>query len=310
MRISRNVLTIFALGLAVFAFDPAGTPGQTKTEASAPASTCSRDTALGIIQRQIDLSRTIENDSKRIDLTLRAADLLWPHEQNQARATFTETFDLANRLYKEKGDAETREGNLRVQGIDYRYRVITAIAKRDAAWGRKLSQQILDDEARDAAEKTKEKDKDTAESVRTAEKLLTAASNVVETNSATALDFANRSLGYAASLQLPWFLYKLAATDRKLADQFYLQALNAYAHAPMDQFLYLSSYPFAANREIGEMPSYSYYPVPTGFAPNPTLQRAFVSALLGRAGELIQNPAAAQPSRRFSEATKFFGRAG
>src|ERR1051325_6124351 len=173
MRLSSKILTGFGFCIAIIAFDVASSPAQTKPETFSSTSTCSRDTALEIIHRQIDLSRTIDNDSKRIDLILRAADLLWPYEEDKSRVTLTEAFDLANRFFKEKGDKDTNEGRSRVQGIDYRYRVITAIAKRDAAWGRKLSQQILEDDARDAADKAKDTAKDTAESVRTAEKLLT-----------------------------------------------------------------------------------------------------------------------------------------
>src|ERR1044071_5764330 len=68
-----------------------------------PVSSCSRDGALDIVQRQIDLSKTIDNDAKRIALDLRAADLMWPAAQDKARATFSDAFDIAARLFKEKG---------------------------------------------------------------------------------------------------------------------------------------------------------------------------------------------------------------
>jgi len=126
---------------------------QQKEQLINPQSSCSRDTALSIIQRQIDLGKTIDSEAQRITLTLRAADLMWPADQPKARATFTDAFDVATRLFKEKGAPDTREGRMPVQGIDYRYEVITAVARRDSAWARKLSRQILDEEA--AAEAAK-----------------------------------------------------------------------------------------------------------------------------------------------------------
>ena len=283
---------------------PANLTAQDKPQPVAtPASTCSRDAALEIIQRQIDLSKTIDNDVKRITVILRAADLAWLPDQTKARATFAEAFEVATRNFKEKGDKDTNEGRLRVQGIDYRYRVITAIAKRDSAWARKLLKQILDEEAQEAADSAA---KDSSQINRTSEKILSLATSLVSSDQAAALALARNSLAYPAGIQLPFFLFKLSEVNRTAADQFYAEALNAYGRAPMDQFLYLSSYPFAQRREIGEMPIYTFYPVPTALEANPSLQRAFVLTLLGRARELIQNPASGARGTRFSDAGQIF----
>ena len=220
---------------------------------NAPTTTCSRDGALEIIQRQIDLSKTIDDDVKRLNVMLQAADLVWLYDQSKAHATFADAFEIANRTFKEKGDKDTNEGRLRLQGIDYRFRVISAIAKRDPAWGRQLLKQILDEEAQAAADKAM---KDSSQAARTGEKIVSLATSLVGSDQTTALVLARNSLSYPAGIQLPFFLFKLAELNRTAADQFYLEALNAYARAPMDQFLYLSSYPFAEKREIGEMPIY------------------------------------------------------
>lgn len=267
-----------------------------------PLSTCSRDSALEIVQRQVDLSKTIDSDVKRIAVLLRAGDTAWPFEQDKARASFADAFEIATRNFKDKGDKDTRDGRLRVQGVDQRYRVITAIAKRDSAWARKLSKQILDEEALEAADKVA---KDSSYPS-TGDKLLTLARSLLESDRATALVFARNSLSYPASISLPGFLFKFAEVDRTVSDKFYLEALTVYAKAPMEQFLYLSSYPFAARRELGEMPVYSFYAVPAALTPNPALQRTFVTTLLGRARELIQNPSAAAPGKRYSEASQVF----
>jgi len=300
MRHPPSIFAGIPLFLACFLLQVAG---QEKSQTVTPLSSCSRDSALGLIERQIDLTRTIDQDAKRVDLLLRAADLLWPLGQDKARAAFAEAFEVAKRDFKETGAKDTNFGRSRVQGIDYRYRVITAIAKRDSAWAKKLSKQILDEEAQDAADKPK---KDSEQAAQTAGSLLSTAISLVPSDQRAAVEFARTSLRYPATLSLPFFLFKLWEANHTLADQFYLDALTAYGQAPMDQFLYLSSYPLAASREIGEMPAWTIYPLPAGITPNPVLERAFVITLLGRARELVQNPASGRTEGRFSDSGQIF----
>ena len=99
-------------------------------------------------------------------------------------------------------------------------------------------------------------------------------------------------------MNLSMFLYNLSARDRSAGDQFYQQALAAYATAPIERLLYLSSYPFGDDREAGNMPGYAVYRVPAGFAPSPMLQRAFLQTLLRRAEALIADPAQASSGTR------------
>src|ERR1044072_1917418 len=309
MNIIRS-LRLIGLMVVIAAFGVSAV-AQNKEPALTPQSSCSRDNVLSLIHRQVDLSKTIDSDAKRITLNLRAADLMWTAEQAEARATFTDAFDLATRLFKEKGAADTSDGRLRVQGVDHRYTVITAIAKRDSAWARKLSRQILDEEAAAEAAKAedqaaKEKAETNPQAARTSEKLMGIALGLLGADQQTAMQFARSTLQYPATLYTPFFLFKLSESNRSLADQFYTEALAAYSRAPMDQFLYLSSYPFAANREIGEMPMWTTYQVPNGLAPNPTLQRLFVATLLGRARELIQNPVTPRAGTRWTEQSQVF----
>jgi len=284
---------------------------QNKEQAVNPQSSCSRDSALGIIQRQIDLGKTIDSDAKRITLTLRAADLMWPADQEKARATFRDAFDVATRLFKEKGAPDSRDGRMIVGGTDYRYTAITAIARRDPAWAERLMKQMLAEQtdaatAKAAEEAAKEKAETNPAATQTSASLMGIALGLVSNDQQSAIKFARSTLQYPATVYTASFFFKLWETNRSLADQFYTEALNAYAPAPMDQFLYLSSYPFAANREIGEMPIRASYPVPNGLTPNPGLQRLFVSTLLSRAHELIQNPVTPKAGVRWTENTQVF----
>jgi len=299
----RHFLSICAcLALLVFFCFLSQAAAQDKSQPTTPASSCSRDSALTIIERQVDLTRTIDQDAKRVDLLLRVADLLWPLEQEKARGAFSEAFEVARRDFKATGAKDTSFGRSLVQGIDYRYRVITAIAKRDSGWAKKLSKQILDEQAQQAVDKAQ---KESGEA-QTASNLLGIAMALVPSHQTTALEFARSSLQYPATLTLPFFFYRMWEANHTLADQFYLEALNSYAQAPMDQFLYLSSYPLAANREIGEMPAWATYSLPAGITPNQALERSFVMTLLGRARDFARNPASVQTGYRFSDSGQIF----
>ena len=272
-------------------------------EAKTKSQLCTRNSALDIIQQQNATAKTLDSTVQRIAIMLRAADLMWPHQQAKARATFTEAFDLALADFKEKGDQTTRDGRMPVQLPDQRYLVIGAIAKRDPAWARKLSDQLLQD-AQTTEQEPSTRDPKLLQ--KNAEKLLGIALGLVESDPQAALTFARSSLRYTATLYLPLFLYRLADKNRSLADVFYPEALAAYAAAPMEQFLYLSSYPFANSREAGEMPGWMIYQVPAAVTPNPNLQRPFVQALLRQAQALGQNSPETKPGTRYPEAAQIW----
>ncbi|MDX6383700.1 MAG: hypothetical protein QOK48_1273 [Blastocatellia bacterium] len=260
------------------------TLGQEKSQPlTTRPSSCSRDGALEIIQQQIAFSKTIDNSVQRITVLIRAADLLWPFQQPKSRAAFSEAFDLAVQNFKEKGAPDARDGKLIIGMPDQRYTVIGAIAKRDSIWAKKLTEQMLKEEQREAADKPT---KDVGSDVRTAERLLTTAMDLLVSDETSAMNFARTSLQYPATFYLSMFHYQLASRSKPAADQFYQEALTAYARAPIERLLYLSSYPFGNDREAGETPGNTVYQVPAGFTPNPVLQRLFLQTILGR----VQTP--------------------
>lgn len=288
------------VALLVSLFVCAGSISAQKKQTTSPL--CTRDTAVDTTREQILFSRTFDTSVPRISVLIRAADLLWPHDQEKALAAFMEAFELAVQDYKKVGDETRRVSSSQFAGgytlPDQRFKVIRTLAKRDPARARKLSEQMLQEEAKDSENKggaNNQLDQ------RTAQKLLEAAMGMAETDPASAVTFARSGLRYPAVLQLPIFLYAVAKTNEALADQFYAEALTAHGAAPMDQFLYLSSYPFGNTREAGEMPSYTTYKVPDGFTPNPALQRQFVQALLARIeSSLAEAPVESVPTYRYS----------
>jgi hypothetical protein len=291
-------MTRFALLIALLVCLAPPISAQKKTLSSL----CTRDNALDTAKQQILITRTFDNPVHRITVLLRAADLLWAHDQEKSLAAFMEAFDLAVQNFKEKGDQNQRASSSQFLAAiplpDQRFKVITALAKRDPARARKLSEQLLQEEARDAADKPATDDKANRA---IAEKLLSIAQTLIPTDPLTAVNFAQQSLRYPAVLQLSMFFYELAKYDKLSADRFYIQALKAYGAAPMDQFLYLSSYPFANKREAGEMPGYTSYIIPDGFTPNRALQKLFIQALLARIDGAMETPVQETPSYRYSD---------
>jgi hypothetical protein len=284
----RLLIFLFALSFCVRAQDNAQPP-------RIKSSLCTRDNALTIVQQQIDFTKTFDDDYARVTVLLRSAGLIWPFEEKKARATYTDAFDVATRHFKEKGDEITGTGRMLIRQEDPRYVVIAAIAKHDAAWAKRLTDQLLKEQQQEADDKA---DKDTKRDLTTAERLLSTANSVLSTDENAALNFARSSLRYPATLNLASFLYQLSERDKSAADQFYQEALAAYASAPIERLLYLSSYPFGNDRDAGDMPGYIIYQVPAGFVPNPVLQRVFVQTLMQRAQTLIADPGQASRGTR------------
>ena len=266
---------------------PLAAVARTQNERPAPVP-CDRTRSLLLIQQQISEVKLLDDEVARISLLIRIAELLWPSQQETARSLFTEAFELASRNYSQKGEVIRKEGAGLVSVVpDQRFVVIGAVARLDPVWAKTLAQRALDEKQREA------EDAATA-NLRTGEpggKLIELAISLLPGQKQAAIEFARRSLRYRATMNgLPNFLNSLAALDQRAADQFYLEALNAYAQASAGELLYLSAYPFALNRTAGPDANAVWYVVPPHFINNPSLQRAFLEALFGRASQLAQSP--------------------
>ena len=234
-----------------------------------------------MIKQQVALTRTFNDPIRRITVLIRAADLLWPYEQEKARTVFTEAFDLAKESEKETEQKGSRSLLLRMRKPDQRYVVIRAVARRDSAWAKQLTRQLL----RVGNDSTRS----SFENALTGSRLLDSAIQLVDTDISASFDLATVSLNYPTSPWLTRFLYRIAEVNQQAADQFYAQALGVYPDRPMREFLYLQAYPFAW-RETLNTPVSSYYEVPANFASNQSLQRRFVQVLLRRAQQALETP--------------------
>ncbi|HET6893408.1 MAG TPA: hypothetical protein VFH31_20080 [Pyrinomonadaceae bacterium] len=238
-----------------------------------------------MIKQQIGLTKTFNDPNRRITVLVRAADLLWPYQRDKARAVFSEAFELAIETEKENDQKAARSVLLRLQTSDQRYVVIGAVARRDSAWAKDLTQQMLKPVNDSEASSTKS----SFENVLTADRLLISAYQLISTNIDAALDLAKASLNYPASFLLTRFLYRVAEVNQQAADQFYAQALVVYGDKPMREFLYLQAYPFAW-RDTLNTPIFAYHEVPANFKTSQSLQRQFVQVLLRRAQQALQIP--------------------
>lgn len=255
---------------------------QTKSAGAGRSPLCTRDNALEMVKQQVDLTKTFDDPVRRITVLIRAGGVLWPYQQDRARAAFTEAFELATENEKGKTQKGTQSILLRMKVPNLRYDVITAVAKHDPAWARDFIRQLpkLD---RNASQNS-------FTDVLTGARLLNSANKMIGTDPNAALDLANASLNYPANFELTRFLYRFAELSQPGADQFYARALAAYRDKPLREFLYLQAYPFAW-RETLNTPVFTFHDqIPSNFVPSQTLQRRFVQAMLRRAQQALEAP--------------------
>ena len=283
---ARHTIVLQCLLLLMAATFP-GTQvlAQSKPAGAATSSLCTRENALELIKQQVDFTKTFNDSIRRINVLLRAADLLWPYQQDKSRAIFSDAFELAKENEKENEQKSPRSLLLRLQKPDQRYVVIRAVAKRDPAWAGELTRQLLKpvDESEAASMRS------SFENLLTASRLLDSAIKMLATEPGAALYLARASLNYPASSALNHFLYRFAEIDQQAADQFYVRALGRYGDTPMREFLYLQAYPFAWTDTLNT-PIFSRYEVPANFVVNQSLQRRFMQVLLRRAQQALEVP--------------------
>jgi hypothetical protein len=283
---ARHTIVLRCLLLLMAATFP-GTQvlAQSKPAGAATSSLCTRENALELIKQQVDFTKTFNDSIPRTNVLLRAADLLWPYQQDKSRAIFSDAFDLAKENEKENEQKGPRSLLLRLQKPDQRYVVIRAVAKRDPAWAGELTRQLLKPVDESEAASTRS----SLENLLTASRLLDSAIKMLATEPGAALYLARASLNYPASSALNRFLFRFAEIDQQAADQFYVQALGNYGDKPMREFLYLQAYPFAWTDTLNT-PIFSRYEVPANFVVNQSLQRRFMQVLLRRAQQALEVP--------------------
>ena len=251
--------------------------------------TQSQQRALLLVNQQTDEAGKLENVISRIAIMVRAGEVLWDFQQDNARKVFADAYDLAVKRFREKGEQpRTSARSNTANEPDQRFLVIAAIVKHDSEWGIRLSKQIAEETKKEAekaaaaASDPKTLSGETSIS-RIGEKLISLAFSLLKTDHKTAIDLFRSTFRYPAVYSLSTFLFEVAKTDQSEADQLFREALGVYSSGNLEGTFYLSVYPFPLNRPIGPTSIGIYYQAPPGFIPNPALQQMFLSTLMQRA---------------------------
>lgn len=275
----KQVIGTLAAVLLGFAISAAG------QESAVAEQVCNEDFARTLVEQQADESRTVAETDKRIRILIRSGEFLWKLDQPQARDYFSEAFRVATERFSEKGFERKVDGGLTHQLPDYRFEVVRAIAKRDGKWAQKLTEDLLKEYEKAAAER-KSLDKD-----REINDIMSIATDNVKTNPALSWQLFRRLMREQADHQWFWTLYGVAMTDRSFADALYLELLTSQANASPRRFLFLSAYPFARERIFGYDSQGYGTSMPEGFEPQQQLQLRFIDAFLRRADTYASDPA-------------------
>ncbi|MEJ7617181.1 MAG: hypothetical protein WKF30_09535 [Pyrinomonadaceae bacterium] len=246
---------------------------------SPPLVRCDRDRALDLVNDQLDELKMFANSPKRIALMVKAAELLWALEEERARAILKSSYELASDYVVQKAKAPPDMNVVFNGDEDPRITVVKAVARKDAAWAKLLSERMTEE----MKEAERLKSATDAEQSQTGESLLSVAHSVIDTDGNLALALARRSLQHRPTYSLVSFLYGLAKADPAAANQFYREAVQASAGEQIKALLWLSSYPFGQPRLVGpDRSSFSRH-VDEGFQPSSAEQQLFLETILNRA---------------------------
>ena len=254
-------------------------PTHAQTSSKKLPKDCNALLARQLVEQQADQSKSVAETDKRVNILLRVADFLWIADEETARKYFAEAFQISRERFREKGveTSKSKEGLL-MQQPDYRFAVISAIAKRDAELANRLSESVLKEYDEDA-----EKDRRNANDRETeVEELISLAAQTAKDSPKLSLTLARRAMLYKLLRRWTYSLYQTASNNQPLADQIYGELLNKNADAEVYRLLYLSAYPFGSGRILGVEKYSMGMSVPAAFSPNRNLQRQFITILLRR----------------------------
>jgi len=257
---------------------------------------CDPARAVSLVETQLSEAKMFEAVERRLSVMTRAADLLWPYEPDAAREIFRQAYDLAVKDFREHENDPPPQGMgstyVIVPRIDQRFVVMTAIARRDPAWARRLAEAVAEEKRREAE---KSPSNAATNAGRGAEETLGLAQSLLPIDRDAALALALGTFRQPASYALALFLFRLAETDLPNADALFTQALEAYRGRTATDLAYLSVYAFALNHEPAPVPMALYYQPPKGFAPNARLSAMLLGALFGQVERAFRSPEAALP---------------
>lgn len=258
---------------------------EAKVEPKPEIEGCNNEFARFLVDQQVSESRSIVATAKRVRILTRSADFIWKFDQPTARGYFTDAFKVATDHFREKGFEKKGDNRASFQLPDYRFEVIRAIAKKDAEWAKKLTEQLLKDFEKAAKDRT-ELDKR-----RELDSIMSIAQESVKTNPDLSWYLFRRAMKYPLDVHWYFALPSVAGKDRRFGDTLYTELLANYANETPRRLLFLSAYPFASQRVFG-VDKFSYGTVmPAEFQESIPLQQRFLDFFLRRISAYASDPA-------------------
>lgn len=303
---SLRRLSVLALSLLFTAQTTFTQTTKKRAPSNVAAIACDQQRALALVQQQAAEAKSFERPVGQITVMTRAAELLWPYNQDAARAIFADAFQLATTHFLAKGDEAKHEGRAAMIILpDQRVVVMRAIAKRDAEWARKLALEAAEDTRRAAETKTETKTPQVLGIQSPGYKLLELASSLMTINQPVALELIRKSFAYPANVTQARLFYELAPSNRTLADTLAREAITTYAQSGTTEDLsFVSVYAFGLPRTVSPLTMMMNYTVPQNFEPNAALQELALKAYIARAETILKNPEqyAENPNKFWPEA--------
>lgn len=254
------------------------------TEAPIDDHVCNDDFAKLLVDQQVTESRSVAETDKRVRILTKSADFLWKFDQARAREYFTEAYKVATERFKELGFEKTEEKGVTSLVPDHRFEVVKVIAKHDSKWAQRLTEELLKEYEKAAAER-KGLDKS-----REVNDVANIAVEMASTDRALSLYLFRRLMRERLDFHWFWALYGVHRKDPHFAALLYDEVLRNYANAEPRRLLHLSGFPFGRDRLFGYDSTNYSVSVPENFPPNVAAQARFIDTFLRRSDSYASDP--------------------
>lgn len=251
------------------------------------AEVCTVENSRFLVGQLAAESRSVREADKRVNILVRLADFSWPFDEPTARQYFTESWGVANAHFKEKGFETARADRamaLTTQKPDLRMTVIKAIARHDAKWAERLSEEVLKEFEKAASERSE------LNRQREIQEMISLAGERIEEDPAFSMMIFRRLMRYPLEQHWFWALYHTADKNLSLSATLYSELLQNYRNESARRLLILSAYPFGRERMFGVDRFTIMTTMPTNSTADPMLQRRFLETFFARIAATATNP--------------------
>ncbi|HCA58810.1 MAG TPA: hypothetical protein DEP46_12600, partial [Blastocatellia bacterium] len=212
------------------------------------AEVCTVENSRFLVGQLAAESRSVREADKRVNILVRLADFSWPFDEPIARQYFTESWGIATAHFKEKGFETARADRamaLTTQKPDLRMTVIKAIARHDAKWAERLSEEVLKEFEKAASERSE------LNRQREIQEMISLAGERIEEDPAFSMMIFRRLMRYPLEQHWFWALYHTADKNLSFSATLYSELLQNYRNESARRLLILSAYPFGRERMFG-----------------------------------------------------------